>query len=176
MVNLTNYLKQHKMVLPLTLALVSLAVSLTMVRVISAQAKVVLARKVTLAQLKADLKRLDAILADKKQYAEVIQKVSQTLPREYREVAFAVSTLEQIAREHNQTLDLNIDEQAKPDPAGPRSITLVLRTSSSYNDLQLFLTSLARLPYHTRVDLLQTDETGSKISSMITLRLYLQAL
>lgn len=156
------------------LAAVSLIVLAGIMGVISSEKKTVLNQKVALAGLKNDLTHLDTILTDKKQYGAAIGSVTRTLPKDYNEVASAVGTLEQVAKSTNLTGDLTIDDKPKPESNGLQSLSIVFHTTGSYSDINTFLTNVSLLPYHTRVDALQFDGTGGKITAVITIRLYMQ--
>lgn len=155
-------------------ALVSLVAVIGSIWGITGPKRLVLAQKAQLQKLTTDLANLDKILSDEKSYAEIMQKVTATLPREYSEVATAVSALELTAKTNNLPTDLSIDAAPKPETGGFKSLTLALKTSGSYGNISKFLSDLATLPYHTRVDVLAFDAAGGRVTATVTIRLFMQ--
>jgi len=141
---------------------------------ITGQKRVVLTQKAQLQKLTVDLTNLDKILSDEKLYAAVIQKVTATLPKEYSDVATAVSAIELTAKTNNLTTELSIDEKSKPETGELKSLTIAVKTSGSYGNISKFVGDLSALPYHTRVDALVFDEAGGKITATVTIRLFMQ--
>lgn len=162
----------------ITVAIISASVTLLAVILvmwgITGQKRVVMAQKAQLQKLTADLTNLDKILSDEKSYAEIIRKVTATLPKEYSEVATAISAIEFTAKSNNLTTELSIDQKPKPETGGLESLTMSIKTSGSYGDISKFTSDLSALPYHTRVDALAFDETGGKVTATVTIRLFIQ--
>lgn len=155
-------------------ALISLLAVILAMWGITGQKLVVITQKAQLQKLTSDLKNLDKILVDEKSYAQAISRVTATLPKEYSEVATAVSAIELTAKSNNLTPTLSIDQNAKPESEDLKSLTMAIKTSGSYGDIGKFASDVAKLPYHTRVDSLAFDEAGGKVTATITIRLYMQ--
>ena len=141
---------------------------------IAGQKRVVLVQKAQLQKLTADLTNLDQILLDEKSYAGMIQSVTATLPKEYSDVAGAISAIEATAKTNNLPTDLAIDENPKPEAGDLKSLTIAIKTSGSYVDISKFVSGIATLPYHTRVDALAFDGAGGKVTATVTIRLFMQ--
>jgi len=162
------------MVKTLLFAFVSLLFVITAMFGITGQKRAVIQQKAQLQKLNGDLANLDTILSDEKSYAPDMKKMTATLPKEYSDVATAVAAIESIAKKNALQPELAIGENATPEPGGLQSISLTLKTIGSYADVTAFTGDLARLPYHTHVDALTFDETGGKISAIVTVRLFMQ--
>lgn len=158
----------------LAAALVSLLAVILAMWGITGQKRAVLVEKAQLQKLTLDLSNLDKILSDEKVYAQALQSVTATLPKDYTDVAGAVAAIELTGKTNNLTTDLSIDAKSKPETGNLKSLTIAVKTSGSYSDISKFTGDLARLPYHTRVDALAFDETGGKVTATITIRLYMQ--
>lgn len=159
-------------------ALIAAAVSLLVVIFamwgITGQKRVVLTQKAQLQKLTNDLANLDKILSDEKSFADAMQHVTATLPKDYNDVAAAVTAIELTAKTNNLNTDLAIDEKTKPEAGDLKSLTIAVKTSGIYGDLSKFVSDLSRLPYHTRIDALTFDEAGGKITATVTIRLFMQ--
>lgn len=141
---------------------------------ITGQKRVVMIQKAQLQKLTSDLTNLDTILSDEKSYGQLMERVTSTLPKEYSDVATAVSAIELTAKTNNLTTDLAIDEKPKPETGDLKSLTIAIKTSGSYGDISKFVSGVATLPYHTRVDALAFDEAGGKVTATVTIRLFMQ--
>lgn len=155
-------------------ALVSLIAVILALWGIAGQKHVVLTQKAQLQKLTDDLAHLDMILSDEKAYAGEMGRVIATVPREYSDVATAVSAIELTAKTNNLSTDLAIDEKSKPETGDLKSLTIAIKTSGSYADISKFVSGIAKLPYHTRVDALAFDAAGSKVTAIVTIRLFMQ--
>jgi len=49
-----------------------------------------------------------------------------------------------------------------------------LQTSGSYSNFSNMMSTIAKLPYHTRLDALQIDNTEGGLTHEATLRVYIQ--
>lgn len=141
---------------------------------IAQQKRFILTQKAQLQKLTGDLTHLDNVLSDEKLYAGEISRVTATLPKEYSEVAGAISAIEITAKTNNLPTDLAIDEKPKPEAGDLKSLTIAIKTSGSYGDISKFVSGVATLPYHTRVDALAFDATGGKLTATVTIRLFMQ--
>lgn len=155
-------------------ALVSVVAVILAVWGITGQKRVVLAQKAQLQKLTSDLTNLDTILADQKSYAAVVEKVTATLPKEYSDVATAVSVLELTAKTNNLPTELTIDATPKPEAGDLKSLTIAVKTTGSYTSISKFVSDVAALPYHTRVDTITFDGTGGKLTGTVAIRLFMQ--
>lgn len=141
---------------------------------VSGQKRVVLSQKAQLQTLTTDLSNLDKILSDEKTYAPAMQSIIASLPKDYSDVAGAVAAIELSAKTNNLPTDLTIDEKAKPETGSLNSLTITMKTSGSYTDIGNFASNLSQLPYHTRIDAMELDGAGGKLTATITIRLYMQ--
>lgn len=162
------------MALAIVAALVSLLAVIAALWGINGQKRVVLTQKAQLQKLTSDLANLDSILSDEKSYAGMIQSVIATLPKEYSDIATAIGAIELTAKTNNVTTDFAIDQKSKPETGNLKSLTMAIKTSGSYSDISKFVSGIAKLPYHTRVDALAFDEVGGKVTATVTIRLFMQ--
>jgi Tfp pilus assembly protein PilO len=165
---------QKSIIMAVVAALVSLLAVTVALWGMSGQKSMVLTQKAQLQKLTSDLANLDTILSDEKAYAGEVARVSATLPKEYSDVATAVSAIELTAKTNNLTTDLAIDEKSKPETGDLKSLTIAIKTSGSYSDISKFVSGIATLPYHTRVDALAFDAAGGKVTATVTIRLFMQ--
>ena len=135
--------------------------------------KTIIAKKTELAQLQQDLKLLDKILVDKSKFEEKIYLVRKTLPTTFEELSFFISQVEMINSFSGQKLEIKIDEAAKPEQNDLSSLSISLKATGSYFDLSQMLSSLAHLPYHTRIGSLKIEKTENNLSGLINFRLFL---
>ncbi len=159
--------------MPTLMAVVVFAVSVGSVVALSKRTDTVTRQRKTLAQLNADLANLDAIIVDEKTYADTMTRVRRSLPRGYAEVAHAIAVIEQVAKNSNITLDLRIDDTAKPEPNGIQSIGITMQTGGNFASTVAFFRAIALLPYHTQVDTMQIDGAGSKVTGTVGVRLFI---
>jgi Tfp pilus assembly protein PilO len=155
-------------------ALISVLAVILVILSINGQKHTVLTQKAELQKLTGDLTNLDTILSDEKKYVEVIKKISATLPKEYSDIATAVSAIELTAKTNNLITDLSIDAAPKPEIGDFKSLTIAIKTTGTYTDIRKFAGDVSKLPYHTHVDSLTFDESGGKIAATMTIRLFIQ--
>lgn len=162
----------------MTVAIIAAILSVLAVTValwgITTQKRVVFAQKSQLQKLNGDLANLDTILSDEKLYAGIMQSVTATLPRGYSDVATAIHVIELTAKTNSLSTDLSIDEKVKPEAGDLKSLTMAIKTSGSTADISTFVSGVAKLPYHTRVDALAFDQAGGKVTATIMIRLFMQ--
>lgn len=162
------------MIVAVAAAFVSLLALILAMWGVSGQKRVVLVQKAQFQKLTSDLSNLDKILSDEKSFADVIAKVTATLPKEYSDIATAVAAIELSAKTNNVSTELSIDQKPKAEPGSLNSLTMAIKTTGSYTNLSTFVSGIAKLPYHTRVDALVFDEAGGKVNGTVTIRLYIQ--
>lgn len=174
MVALRSFIKQHIFILPVLAAIAIVFAVAAIGKELLNQSSSVLSQKTELNGLKGDLDMLDGLLADEKKYRVTIESILHTLPRGYSEVSNVATSIEALAKETNTALTMVIDEKLHPETGGINSLTMTLKTESTYSDFRTFLSKISRLPYHTRISTIQADELGSKVSSIVTFKLFSQ--
>ncbi len=130
--------------------------------------------KVKVAEINRDLVLLDRIVEDRKQYGGDISKIKFTLPSEYYEVSFFSQQLERLAQNNNLILNIKIEQNKKEEKEPFDSIAYAVNLSGSYSNVSEFLSQLAKLPYHTSVDLVKMNLEEGELATDVKFRLFVE--
>lgn len=167
-----NFVKIKSVYIYLAAAALLVCTILT-ARLISQQKTTIIAKKTDLNLLKNDLKALDIVLQDQKDYQAKINMITQTFPSSYQEVSLAVSQLEASASETNQKAEIEIAEKPEIDSNGIASLKITLKTDGGFTNLAKMLTLISKLPYLSKVDTVQITKGEGKTYNTINLKLYI---
>lgn len=130
--------------------------------------------RINIAETERDIVLLDKIIKEKSQYTSDINKVKNTLPSKYYEVAFITTQIEALAQRDNLAIQTSIDQKATEEKGSYSSITYSLILNGSFSSVSEFLSQVAKLPYHTSIDDLKMSVEGGGLVSDIKMRLYIQ--
>lgn len=150
-------------IFPFAAAFATFVLVLVLIMQVTNLGKMVYSDKVQLAQTSFDLTRLDSVLANEKAHNSEIASVVKTIPNGYQEVAFVLGALEALAKNHSLTLDLKLDDKAVEETGDIHSVLVTLDMTGSYANTQVFLTDISRMPYHTQVSELLTDNVHTSV-------------
>lgn len=176
MVEIKKLIKNNQRLMPFLLAAILILFLGVIFYFLNQESKLLVQKKLLLAQNKTDLVRLDQIEKNLKDRQAEIELVSQSLPGSYEEVAAFVSQVEAIADSRNQALEIKIDENIKTEKEGPANLGLGLKITGSYQGLKEVLSQIAKLPYHTQIIMLKTEGTEGKISTQVNIRLFMRSI
>lgn len=164
---------KNRLWLPVILLIICLAALIISGRFLVEEKKLAVTRKTDLAKLQLDLQILDKILDNQEVFGEKVNFARKTLPANPEELAFFISQVEKLSQAHNQELEIKINDFADDESGNLSSLTLVFKTAGSYSSLTSFLSELANLPYHTRIDSFKIEKTEQGVVSLINCRLFL---
>jgi len=130
--------------------------------------------KVKVAEINRDISLLDKIVEDRKQYGGDIKKVENSFPASYDEVSFFTEQLERLAQSGGITLQISIDKSKMEEKEQYASILYSFRISGGYTQTSEFLTQIAKLPYHTSVDVLKMGVESGSLVTNVKFRLFVE--
>ena len=163
--------KFRLIILSLTVSFISIVILFHYLRGIVDEVK---NTKIKIAEVDRDIVLLDKISEDKNQYSADIQKIESTLPSEYFEISFFTAQLENIARNNNLELSINIDKHKKDETESYGTIAYVLEVRGGYPAISDFLSRILKLPYHTSIDKIGISKDEDGIIAKIGFRLFVQ--
>lgn len=131
------------------------------------------ATKIRLANLERDISNLDEIIQNKEKYEPRINKLYQSLPSSYNQVAFFARELEKIALSQGENLEIKIDDTRKSE-GNMSSLAFTVKIQGGYQSVKNTLSLLANLPYHTSIDSLKTDNTEGNLTTIVNFRLFMK--
>lgn len=123
--------------------------------------------------LEADLASLDKLLEDKESYSQKIDVILDTLPVSYREVAGYTVELEELTEEKNQILDTSIDRSTVSEESNLASLKYNIKTEGSFANFREFLSGLAYLPYHTKINSIKLEEENGTANTLTVYKVYM---
>ncbi|OGK14122.1 hypothetical protein A3H80_04675 [Candidatus Roizmanbacteria bacterium RIFCSPLOWO2_02_FULL_37_19] len=171
---MVDNIKKNPYLIRIFAIIITLVCVIALSLLLNTERKTTLRTKAELAKATEDLRLLDNLLADYNQNINAIEAVENTVPQSYEDVAFAISQFEQAAAQNGQDLTIVIKDKAHEEQGGLDSVEVVLQTSGSYSNFSNMMSTIAKLPYHTRLDALQIDNTEGGLTHEATLRVYIQ--
>lgn len=127
-----------------------------------------------LAQTRYDVTGLDTIVHDMQVQAASYAIVRRSVPDGHAEVAIALGSVEVLAKDNKVTLEMRVDDAAKSDSSGVKSLTVIANAAGTFTDIRTFLSSLSRLPYHTQVQTMTMDSSRGTLAGTVTLKLFIK--
>lgn len=173
MVGMKEFINKNANFLPILLAGVSFISVLASSSFLVKEKEKISAKRQGLAELQRELTLLDKILVDTRENEEKIKTAIKSLPSGFEEVALFMSAVETKAGEKNQEIEAQIDPNSKKEAGSVSSLKIILRSTGSFSLFNQFLTNLASLSYHTRMDTLNIESAPTGITAVSTFRLYL---
>ncbi|OGM08994.1 hypothetical protein A2159_01225 [Candidatus Woesebacteria bacterium RBG_13_34_9] len=129
--------------------------------------------KIRLEDLDSDITNLDKIMNDKVVYEIQIDKLYQSLPSNYYQVAYFARQLESIASNEGENIELKIDDDRKNE-GDLSSLTFSVIIKGGYQSVKNTLSMLAQLPYHTSIDSLKTENEEGNLVTTVNFRLLMK--
>ena len=142
--------------------------------ILSKTANTVKRSKVKVTEINRDIALLDKIIEDRKQYSGDIRKVKYSFPASYDEVSFFTQQLERLAQGNGLTILISIEQNKKEEKERYDSIMYSMKINGSYSAVSEFMTQIAKLPYHTSVDLVKMNTDSSGLVTNIKFRLFVE--
>lgn len=127
-----------------------------------------------LARVKEELRLLNSLQADYLNNKEKISALQNTVPSTYDEIAFVLTQLEQAASLNGQEIVMTLKDSSQTEPGGLKSLELTINASGSYSGFAAMMSTIASLPYHSKLQALQIGSTEGGLASEATLKIYIQ--
>lgn len=160
--------------MPYIIATFSMVVAMTFAVYTYRSAQHTAKLRTELAQTRFDVNRLDMVVRDMKMQAATYAIVSRSVPDGHAEVALALGSVEALAEDNNVTLEMRVDDAAKSDSSGVKSLAGIANAAGTFTDIRTFLSSLSRLPYHTEVRTMTLDSSRGTLAGTVTLNLFIK--
>jgi len=132
------------------------------------------AARVNIAETQRDIALIDKVTNDMNLYMGDINKLKNTLPSRYFEVAFFTSQLETLAGRNNLSMQVDINEKAVEEKGMYSSISYSLELNGSFSSISEFLSQVAKLPYHTTVSNLNMSIKNGGLVGIVEIKLFIE--
>jgi len=158
---------KNKLIFNIILSITVFIATLFVVYLVSLEKTQVFQKRAELLALNRDLGQLDQILVDRKKETPNVASIKQTIPQTYQQFSYALAQTERLAKNYDQNLTTEVKEQTTSEKNPQSSISLNQKTIGLYYNYTNFLSSLAKLPYHTSVNSLEISKEGDNISTSV---------
>jgi Tfp pilus assembly protein PilO len=141
------------------------------------QTEIMKANKTQLATLEEDARRLDSILNDVQKYRSSMTQISATIPQGYEQTARFMSQLETRAKESGVAIDQSqLETSTEKIMPEVQLLKVSQKVTGPYSSVLKYTAAIAKLPFHTSIDLLEITTANGVSGVNIVIKVYIKAI